>query len=98
MPGFRFELDAQQFQAFAELMRKALAKWMALGQPLTAEFEVLAGGYLPGLPVYADRFDVEEQVVPTIHIHLRGLSIRPSIHDFVMFANVIEEAKHNLTK
>jgi len=98
MPGFRFELDAQQFQAFAELMQKAHAKWMALGQPLTAEFKLLAGGYLPRAPVYADRFDVEEQTVPTVHVHLRGLSIRRSIADFIAFAKVIEEAKNNLTQ
>lgn len=97
MAGFRFELTAQQFEVFAQTVAKALQTWISLSKPETAEFKVLAGEYLPGEPVYPDRFDVEEQTIPQVHIHLRGLSYRLNIPDFIEYANTIEEAKNNLT-
>lgn len=98
MPGFRFELTAEQFEVFAETVNEALAKWVELGKPATADFKVLAGEHLPGKPLYATRLEVEEQTVPAIHVHLRGLSLRPSIPEFVEYAEVIGEAKRNLKR
>ena len=96
--GIRLEFDAMQFQVLAETFQKAHQKWMALGKPASAEFILLADAYLPGVPVYQGRFDIEEQTVPTIHIHERGLSRRKSIPDFLAYAHAIEEAKRNLEK
>lgn len=103
MPDFRFELTTEQFKVFAETVHKALEKWISLGKPDTFPqssdgFIFLAGEHLPGEPVYTDRFEVEEQTIPVVHVHLRGLSIRPSIPEFMEFAEVIWEAKQNLTK
>ena len=95
MAGFRFELTAQQFEGFAETVAKALQIWVSLGKPATADFKVLAGEYLPDEPVYPDRFDIEEQTIPQIHIHLRGLSFRLNTPEFMEFADAIEEAKQN---
>ena len=96
--GLRLEFTSEQFEVFAETVSKARQKWIALSKPTTAEFILLAGEHLPGDPVYPTRFEVEEQTVPSIHIHLRGLSIRPSIPRFIEFAEVMEEARKNLTQ
>ena len=95
MAGFRFELTAQQFEGFAETVAKAYQTWVSLGKPATDDFKVLAGAYLPSEPVYPDRFDVEEQTIPQVHIHLRGLSFRLNNPDFIEFADTIGEAKQN---
>jgi hypothetical protein len=58
---------------------------------------LLADAHLPGSPIYNNRFEVEEQTVPSVHIHYRGLSIRISISDFIEFADVVWEARKNLT-
>lgn len=94
--GLRLEYTTEQFKVFAETAHRALEKWVSLGKPITADFILLADAYLPSVPVYQTRFEVEEQTVPTIHIHLRGLSIRRSIPDFIEFADLIQEAKENL--
>lgn len=96
MPDFRFELDADGFDKFATLVRQAHAKWIALGRPPTADFISLAVGKI-GKTVYPKRFEVEEQdIVPSTHIHLRGLSIRQTVDEFKNFARVMEEAHRKL--
>jgi len=97
LPGIRVEFPMEQFEAVAVAMTKALEKWRELGKPKTAEFVLLADAHLPGEPVYNTRFEVEEQTVPSIHIHYRGLSIRGSISDFIEFADIVCEARKNLT-
>lgn len=95
--GIRLEFDVEQFKVFAETNYNALQKWIELGKPATAEFILLADGYLPGTPIYQGRFEIEEQTIPTVHIHIRGLSIRRSIPKFKEFADDVAEAKRNLT-
>ncbi len=97
MPGFRFELTAQEFDVFARAVQQAFEKWVSLGKPETAEFIPLAGGNTPNETVYPTRFEVEEQaVIPFVHIHVRGLSLRLCIPEFKMFVSVIEEAHKKL--
>jgi len=96
LPGYRIEFTADQFEAVATTFVRAINEWMEMGAPRSREFELLADAHLPGEPVYNSRFEVEEQTVPSIHIHYRGLSLRMSINDFLEFAKVIGEAKKNL--
>lgn len=96
LPGFRVEFNAEQFEAIAAAMTRAHEKWKKLGKPDSAEFELLADAHLPGNPIYNNRFEVEEQTSPDVHIHYRGLSIRISIPDFIQFAEAIEEARKNV--
>lgn len=95
---FRFDLDLEQFQVCAETLHEALQKWISLGKPPLSQdgFTVLAGKHLPSEPVYNTRFEVEEQVVPSVHIHRRGLSLRFSIPEFLEYVDVLVEAKRNL--
>lgn len=95
MPNYRFELTAQEFDVFAQTVRTAHEKWVQMGKPDRAEFVPLAGSYLPE-GVYPNRFEIEEQTIPLIHVHMRGLSIRRSIPDFKAFAKVVEEANEAL--
>lgn len=94
----RLELDIEQFPVFAETVYQALQKWRSMGKPNTAPdiFFPLAGAHFPSEPVYNDRFEIEEQTVPSIHIHRRGLSIRLNLADFKEYAKVIGEADENL--
>jgi len=96
--GIRLEFTVGQFEVIAETFYNALQKWIELGKPTTAEFIPLANGNLPGVPVYPSRFVIEEQTIPTVHTHLRGLSIRRTIPDFKEFVDVFTEAKQNLTR
>jgi len=95
----RLELDIEQFKVFAETLYKALQKWRSIGKPTAKPniFKVLAGAYFPSEPVYNNRFEIEEQTVPSIHIHRRGISYRFSTSDFLIYANIVMEAKKNLT-
>lgn len=96
MPDFRFELTADGFDKFATLVRQAHAKWVALGRPPEAEFISLAVGKI-GDTVYPHRFEIEEQdIIPSTHIHFRGLSIRQTIDEFKNLAHVVEEAHRKL--
>jgi hypothetical protein len=99
MPGFRFELDLGQFESFARAMARAYENWLKMGKPGVdpERFILLGDCHMPGEPVYNTRFDIEEQTIPSVHIHLRGLSIRKSIQDFIEFANAVWEARKNLT-
>lgn len=94
----RLEFDIEQFKVFAETLYQALQKWRSIGKPATEPdiFYVLAGAYFPSDPVYNNRFEIEEQTVPSIHIHRRGLSIRLNLQDFKDYAKVVEEAHKNL--
>ena len=96
MPGFRFELTSKEFAVFAATVQQAFSKWVSLGMPETAEFIALAGNYMPKETVYPTRFEVEEQTIPSVHIHLRGLSLRQNIPFFKLFAAAIEEADKKL--
>ena len=98
LPGYRLEFNTANFEVLADVIHRAWQNWIAHGKPSTAEFIALAGHHFPSDPVYPNRFEVEEQTIPAIHIHLRGLSIRSSIPAFIEFAEVIEEAKRNLTR
>lgn len=92
MPNYRFELTAQEFEVFAQTVRTAYEKWISMGKPDRAEFAPLAGSYLPKETAYPNRFEIEEQTIPLIHIHMRGLSLRKSLPDFKAFTHVIAEA------
>lgn len=93
MADYRFELTVEQFDAFAKTVAEAHEQWIKMGKPKVAEFISLAHRWLPDdNMVYPNRLDVEEQTIPAIHIHLRGLSTRWTIPDFKQYAKVIEEA------
>ena len=99
VPGFRWELTLPRMEKLSEILCRAVQNHKKMGSPKPDgdSFILLADGYLPGEPVYNTRFEIEEQVVPSIHIHIRGLSIRKQIPEFVDFAKVICDASKNLT-
>jgi len=100
MPGFRFELTLEQFKKYALIFARALETWRAMGEPEEDgdDFKLLGDGYLPGEPVYNTRFEIEEQIIPSVHLHIRGLSIRLLTPKFIRFAEMIYDASQNLSK
>ena len=98
MPGFRFELTLEQFIKYADILSKAKENWNVMGCPKEDgdDFKLLGGGYLPGEPVYNTRYEVEQQVIPSVHLHMRGLSIRFPITKFVEEAEMLYYASKNI--
>ena len=99
MPGFRFELTVDQFEKYASIWARALENWKAMGKPKEDPegFVLLGDGYLPDNPVYNNRFEIEEQTIPSVHIHIRGLSIRLPTATFIEYAKLISDASENLS-
>lgn len=99
MPGFRFELTLEQFIQFARIFTRSLENHKAMGEPKEDPdgFILLGDGYLPGDPVYNTRFEVEEQTIPMVHLHIRGLNLRWSIQEFMEFVELFGVASKNLT-
>ena len=100
LPGFRWETTLAQLEKFAEILGRAVANWKLMGSPKPDgdDFKLLADGYLPGEPVYNTRFEIEEQTIPLIHLHVRGLNLRWSIPTFKEYARLFGVASENFSK
>lgn len=100
MPGFRWELTLSQLEAITKIFVRATETWKTMGEPEVDgnDFKLLADGYLPDEPVYNTRFEIEEQVIPSVHLHIRGLSIRLPTPNFIEFAKLIYDASQNLSE
>ena len=99
LPGFRLEYTLPQLVKFSEILVRAVENWKKMGcpKPDGDGFVLLADGYLPGEPVYNTRFEVEEQTIPLIHLHIRGLNLRWPIQTFKEYVELFGVASENLT-
>lgn len=92
----RLEYTPQQFEKIASIFQKAYNQWIQLGKPEQDTFKLLADGYIPNPPVYQNTFKIEEQTIPSIHIHRRNISLRLNKQEYQQYTEALKEATKNL--
>lgn len=97
-PTFRWELTLPQLLITAKIFGSAVKVWEMSNKPQCNPnlFLPLSGDYLLTPPPYQNRLVIEQQTIPSIHIHFRGLSLRMTIPEFKQFAQKIKEANENI--